>query len=99
MGARARGWDRHFSTLQASFLGFGTLTLLGLGTEVKLEVGLKGEDTGGKESLSGRRFERRGIADAESIYGDYDILAFLLEALRLICKAGSKVVEEAGLWC
>lgn len=36
---------------------------------MKLEVGLEGEDTGGKECLSGRRFERRGVADAESILG------------------------------
>ena len=64
---------------------------------MKLEVGLEGEDTGGKECLSGRRFERRGIEDTESIYRDYNIRAFLLEALRLIYKAGSNVVEEARL--
>jgi hypothetical protein len=28
--------------------------------EVKLEVGLEGEDIGDKEYFSGRRFERRG---------------------------------------
>jgi hypothetical protein len=67
--------------------------------EVKLEVGLEGEDTGSKECLSGRRFEHRGVADAESVCGDYNIRAFLLEPSRSICKAGSKVVEEAGLWC
>jgi hypothetical protein len=67
--------------------------------EVKLEVGLEGEDTGGNERLSGRRFERRGVADAESLCGDYNICAFLLEASRSIRKAGSKVVEEARLWC
>jgi hypothetical protein len=66
---------------------------------VKLEVGLEGEDTGGKECLSGRRFERRSVADAESLCGDYNIRAFLPEASQSICKAGSIVVEEAGLWC
>lgn len=66
---------------------------------MKLEVGLEGEDIGGKECLSGRRFGRRGVTDAESLYGDYNIRTFLLEASRLTCKAGSKVVEEARLWC
>jgi hypothetical protein len=28
--------------------------------EVKLEVGLEGEDTGDKENFPGRRFDRRG---------------------------------------
>jgi hypothetical protein len=64
-----------------------------------LEVGLEGEETGDKECLSGRRFERRGVADAESLCGDYNIRAFLLEASRSVCEAGSKVFEEAGLWC
>jgi hypothetical protein len=66
---------------------------------VTLEVRLEGGDTAGKECLSGRRFERRGVADAESICEDYNIRAFLLEASRSTRKAGSKVVEEARLWC
>jgi hypothetical protein len=64
---------------------------------VELEVGLKGEDIGGKECLSGRCFKRRGVADAESICRDCNIRVLLLKASRSICKAGSKVVEEARL--
>ncbi len=67
--------------------------------EVKLEVGLEGENTGGKQCLSRRRFERRRVANAESACGNYKIRAFLLEASRSICKAGNKVVEDARLWC
>jgi hypothetical protein len=66
---------------------------------VKPEVGHKGEDIGGKECLSGRRFKRRGLADAESICEDYNIRAFLLDPLRSTCGAGGKFVGEAGLWC
>jgi len=47
---------------------------------VKLEVGLEGKETGGKECLSGRRFVRRGVANSESICEDDNICAFLLEA-------------------
>jgi hypothetical protein len=47
---------------------------------VKLEVGLEGDDTGGKECLSRRRFKRHGVVDTESICGDYNIHTFLLEA-------------------
>lgn len=36
---------------------------------MKPEVGLDGEDIGGKEGLSGRRFECHSVADAESICG------------------------------
>lgn len=67
--------------------------------EVKLEFGLEGKETGGKECLSGRRFESRGVADAEPTCANYNIRAFLLKASRSTHKAGSKVVEEAGLWC
>ena len=41
-----------------------------------------------------KRFERCGVADAESIYDDYNIRVFLLEASRSTCKAGSKVVRK-----
>ena len=64
---------------------------------MKLEVGFEGEDTGDKECLSRRRFERCGVADAAYICGDYNIHAFFLEALPSIYKAGNKVVEGARL--
>ena len=58
--------------------------------EVKPEAGLEGENIGGKECLSRKRFERYGVADAESICGDYNIRAFLLEASRSICEASGQ---------
>lgn len=67
-----------------------------LESEVKLELGLEGKDGVGVRCFSERRFERRGVAEAESICGYYNIRAFLLEASRSMCNATYRQQSRRG---
>lgn len=87
--------------MEVGTIPFAGLLSLELESKVKLELGLEGKDEVGVECFSERRFERRGVADAESIGGYYNIRALLLEASQSACNATSRQQsrQEARLRC